>query len=331
MKKTKKIRQLLPYDTSNPKNPVWELYRDGITFSGLSKWLECREQFRLGYVCGWTPTRLSEPLEFGSIFHHCLEHEARARKNLTAVLKAYRTSRFREITVADGPLFEKQITLAQALIPEYFDYYRKDPEKNWVQREQQFRMDYDLGGELVPIVGKMDGVLRIVKKLWLFETKTKSRIDEGAISLSLKMDFQTLLYSLAVQDIYGDCPSGVVYNVIRKPGHKQGKAEKTKDFVKRLRKAISDDPSYFYKRWEVSLQKSDIESFQQTVLNPILSNFVDWNETTMPRKNPFDSHTHYLNPNNLIGRYGASPFLNLITTGSKSRLKERKKAHPELD
>ena len=59
--------------SKNKPSPTWDLYRDGITYSLLSKFFVCRERFRLSTVEGWSETGLQSGLEFGSAFHACLE------------------------------------------------------------------------------------------------------------------------------------------------------------------------------------------------------------------------------------------------------------------
>ena len=48
---------------------LWDPYRDGITYSLLSKFMGCRERTRLSYVEGWISKNFSVPLEFGNLFH----------------------------------------------------------------------------------------------------------------------------------------------------------------------------------------------------------------------------------------------------------------------
>ena len=62
--------------SQKPNKPLWKL-EDGITYSGLSTWEQCREQFSLQWIDGLTSRKVSIPLEFGSIIHYALENQFR--------------------------------------------------------------------------------------------------------------------------------------------------------------------------------------------------------------------------------------------------------------
>ena len=96
------------------KGRLWRL-DDGVTFSSLSRWLECPEQFSLAYIEGKTPKRISEPLEFGSVFHLALEYQFKASPNevINRVASAYRDWRRPTLTnSAEKDALEKILGLA---------------------------------------------------------------------------------------------------------------------------------------------------------------------------------------------------------------------------
>ena len=53
---------------TDDSNKFYDPSRDGVTFSLLSTFLDCREKARL-YLQGWTPRSSSMALTFGSIIH----------------------------------------------------------------------------------------------------------------------------------------------------------------------------------------------------------------------------------------------------------------------
>ena len=62
-------------EAKKKKPPLWKgPERDGITYSMLSKFLVCRERFRLLVVEGLRPQRrFNHRLEYGTMFHLCEE------------------------------------------------------------------------------------------------------------------------------------------------------------------------------------------------------------------------------------------------------------------
>ena len=55
------------------RRSLWDLHKHGVSYSMISRFLECRERFRLDVVEGWQETKINVPLEFGSIFHEAME------------------------------------------------------------------------------------------------------------------------------------------------------------------------------------------------------------------------------------------------------------------
>lgn len=249
-----KIRS--PLKGQKQKGPIWqgpESSEDngGITFSMLSRFLVCRERFRLLVVEGLKPVhRFNHRIHYGNMWHIC--EEALAQWNLAAS------------PVTKQPMWEKGLTTyCQALVkqypfqqediekwynvckvqfPLYVDYWRKNKdvvERTPLLQEQVFKVPYTLpSGRTVYLRGKWDSVDLIGKGkeagVYLQENKTKGDIDERQLARQVTYDLQTMIYLVALNLGMNDTVAGsdawqfgpvadgyplqgIRYNVIRRP------------------------------------------------------------------------------------------------------------------
>lgn len=318
------------------KKPFRDLYRDGVTYSFLSKFLLDREQARLTYVEGWTTCGVSENLDFGSAYHYLLEQWA-------AKASAFRADQalddWVQATAEERGLTGKELSKLQdiaSLAMEVFQSYRtfwlnnngheyRYQYKCW---EEEFKVPYAIEDRTVPLRGRFDAIFQTPHGLWLLENKTKTFIDEEGLQASLSQDLQTMLYMYAARTLYREEPKGVVYNVIRKPQHRQTAKERRTDFLKRVRTEIQKNPRKYFMRWEVTMAPGDLDAWEERTLRPLMRQVVLWWEEI--KQNPFDPWSipnrvhHFINPEGLYTRYGRSPFFEYLTRGSTYGIRKRK-------
>jgi len=205
-----KQRRTVSKKKKKTKKALWQ-WSSGITFSALSSFIECPEQFSLNYIDGYTPKRISVPLEYGSLFHLCLEHQF-LHKNLTPtqiafkISEAYMQSKTNLINSNERDLMKEVVAQLRVVYPLYCEHWASDDQKiEWINREEKFRVPYTIAAESGPIKlvlrGMRDGVIRTHGELGIFETKTKSRINTDEIRDALKSDMQTMFYILATYDV----------------------------------------------------------------------------------------------------------------------------------
>lgn len=327
MPKVRKERRRLP--------PLWKP-DDGITVSMLNTWLRCRHQCLLKYLEGWTKRGVNIPIEFGNVFHNCLEClegvptpeqiNKQIAKYSRSVSKLYVTADERED-------FKHCCRLAASVLPHYFKFYQRDKIK-WKSRETVFRVKHTVPdhGNIV-LTGKRDGEFLSQKKLWLFETKTKGQVDEHGLQESLKFNLQTMYYLLAMRYEENEEPEGVKYNVIKRPGHRQGRSESSSDFYERVSKEVSKAPDAFFHRWTITLDDGEIDEWVDKQLNPILDGFLNWYESVTEDHwdEPMNSPLHYVNPESLFGAYGQPvDMFHMMTKGITVGYFRRDTAHQEL-
>lgn len=321
--------------------PLWD-WTSGITQSGLTQFLACREQFALGYVEGWSPRSFSTALEFGSMIHFMLEKQFSGQSPESIareVTKSYYETRKKTIDATSHDDLNKNLAAAEALFPNYVDYWKEyDSKISWLKREHVFRfphkfLDFQGITREIELVGMRDGDYRNTSSsLGLFETKTKSQIDDTAIQTGLRADMQTMMYLLSLRREYLEEPAEILYNVIRRPQLIQKKTESLQDYAIRISEDIKKRPEWYFRRYEVTVLPGDVETFVQTTLDPVLAQLWQWWEEI--KENPLErwsSPYHFRNLTALTTRYGKAPLYNLMIMGRTNEYFHRSSPFPELN
>lgn len=300
------------------KTPFWKgPVEDGITFSLLNRFLECRERFRLRVVEGLVEDEgFQRAMEYGSMWHECEEALASSQTWTTkggAWLKAAQA--YRDKLMAKYPDSHKEIihwycVLKSAFpcyIEEWASWHKKSKVKYLLQ-EVAFRVPYTLpSGRSITLRGKWDAVFLKGKSIFLQENKTKGEIDEEGIMATVDQNLQVMFYLIALDaakssddyiryfptNIRTHDLAGVMYNVIRRPladryAIRQKKSETASQFYARLQTVIKADPEHYFKRWEALISPKDMEKFKTECFHPILENLLDWWDYINTENNPFD-------------------------------------------
>ena len=291
--------------------PVWRgPEKDGITQSLLSRFLVCRERFRLLVVEGLCPApHFNHRMEYGSMWHLCEETIANRDPNVCNnpdfLWQSLLQKHCKELCKT-YPTEQQQIEKWYRVCVEQFQVYADLPKKFFgsikkrttLLTEQVFCVPYTLpSGRVVLLRGKWDRVFLESRELWLDEHKTKADINEEQVQRQHQFDLQTMFYLVALQlelaqekrDGFPKAPlAGVNYNVVRRPlsgskgsirphkGTKNKLAETNKEFYDRLAGIIAAEPEYYFMRWRVYISQADIERFKKEFLNPILEQLCDW-------------------------------------------------------
>lgn len=341
-----------------PKGPVWKgPEEDGVTQSMLSRFLVCRERFRLLVVEGLRPVpQFNHSREYGQMWHACEEGFAKPNSDWIPYLEVYAHDLSKQYPLQQEQV-QKWYDVCKVQFPIYVDYWAKQKaEKRTVLlSEQVFDVPYELPtGRVVRLRGKWDDVSLVGSKksavIELGENKTKGQIDEQQMMRQLQFDLQTMIYLIALQHFCSDLPGkwaewtkkvvgkptplrGVRYNVVRRPlGGGKGsirlhKATKTKPaetmghYYERLGQYIKDEPETYFMRWNVVVTPHDIERFKWEFLNPVLEQLYDWWEWVSGQgmQDPFEQ----LEPDGL-GTHWRTPygFYNVLAEGGSSELDE---------
>ncbi len=319
------------------KNSHWDLWKDGVTQGSLELFLNCREQFRLAMVEGWTSKKESIPLEFGSAFHHVLAQVHDKKRSVEKAVFHYAQTK-PVLTGKDKEEFTFLMAQVAIVADAYLRYWKTyDEGKVWVCREKTFNYPHqcDLLAELVcpqvvPLQGRWDGVFvhnfnnpKTLNTIRIHETKTMGQIDGDGIRLSLPMNLQTMLYAYVAGQMSDSDVDGVLYDVVRRPQLRQGVKEVNSAFLERIQKAIQDRPDFYFLRWEVGLKQRDITTWVKQQLDPILYQLAEW--SIDPKRH------HFTSPKALFSRYGSRcDLFDLMTRGNSFGLYKRPHPFPEL-
>lgn len=329
--------------------PLWKI-EDGITYSALSKWLDCPEQFALSWVDGVTPKALSNALEFGSVMHHALENQFKAApqdviSRITEHYYKYRGPKCRNAKEKDS--LKYLLALAEVVFPRYCKYWEEDDAKLlWIGREEKFQLPYivdSVTGEPRNILlrGMRDGIYGTPDGsiYGLFETKTMVKITERDIVDKLQYDMQTMMYCFCTYLSTGQYPNQIKYNVIRRPDLYKRVGENVLDYLKRTGDDIDSRPDHYFKRYENSITPEEIETFKTKTLDPILRLFIQWWDSVKKNPSPreidgvpgrWSSKFHLLNSIALVGKYGKVEMWDAIF-GDMQHYKIRSEIFPELE
>jgi len=314
--------------------------RDGVTFSLLSTFLDCREKARF-YLQGWTPTSASMALTFGSIVHKIDEWvrddirkgkltEPPSTEHIKKLIKKVEKLWHKENPRAglrELEYLELSLLLSEGVLPQYFKYWYKDySDLKWEKVEGVFKVPFtvtDKGGtkHKTFLRGKIDGSFKLKNSgTWLFETKTKSRIDEEILSDILPFEMQANIYLSVLKRLDKKNPSGLLYNIIRRPNLRQRKNEPIAAFAKRISDDVAERPDWYFVRMEMAVSADEIDRFELG-LEDLVSDFLLWWA---------GESGHYKNTGHCQNKFGLCPFVGLCLRGEKTYYFQRETVFREL-
>ncbi len=326
------------------RKPQHAEYRieDGITQSILSDWVSCRQRSRYR-LDGWRSLGTSKSLRFGSLFHSLLQDLYQTvrddhrfskgaflgkgkpnKKVLESFFAGFSDKHMKSVlqTISDPEeiqAHEDDLLIAGVIFPEYCKAYQEDfTPSRWTEVEGTF----SVGWKSWRLRGRIDGVMRIKKGLWLLETKTKSRIDENLLSTALTFDFQNLFYLLCAEECFesNEKIKGVLYNIVRVPSLRQGKKETFAGLVDRIRADIKERPEHYFKRFEINYDQSDRERFAKDLEFKLIE-FERWHRGMMPT---------YRNENACTGKWNCT-YLDACASGEMAGYLKNGRPFAELE
>lgn len=275
---------------------VYDLFTHGVTQSLLNAFLTCPMKTHWKFTEGLRPTPSGEigALQFGDFFHQGLDaiynsiEDLDQPKNVDrfidiAVDTIHRQEKEKLFgTVTRPSMFEDlEVCVGQvrATLHCYFTHNRQDlAHFDWVDLEKVFEASYTLqDGRVIPLRGKYDGVFRDSKgKLWLFETKTKSDINDSSIVDMLNYNLQVMMYLYTMRTVYGEEPAGVVYNLIRRPQLRQKKTETLPEFIERIEDDVNMDPGKYFARYTSTVLPDDLNEWVAGDFSEIMERIGQW-------------------------------------------------------
>lgn len=308
----------------------YNIEQDGITQGLLGKWMECRQMARW-YLQGWSPKGSSMALTYGTIVHAILERcykrtagkRPPSKQDVMNASKVIEKMWKKENTLADKKsleYLELSLLIAEATMPVYFEYWHKDFKFRWEMLEQEFKIPYLLeDGRKTFVRGKLDGAYGH-NVLRLFETKTKSQINENDLVDMLPFELQINEYLWALRKL-GKNVNGSLYNIIRRIGLEQRKKESITQFSKRCVEDIRERPEHYFLRLEILITKQDMERFEAE-FEDMIKDFYDWWQ---------GKAGHYKNTGACISKYGRCKYLTACATNKMGGYIKRDQVFRELE
>ena len=317
--------------------------RDGVTYSLLTSWKECREKARL-FLNGWASKKNSLGMVFGGLVHGVNQrmYEDVRDGKLTKLPDADYIKRVcREVEAiwkeenprADSEsmqYLEYSMILLDALMPEYFRYWKKDFDLHWSRVEKEFKIPISIehpnGRRMATFIrGKIDGSYGRKKgsRPWLLETKTKSNLGERGesdIADILPHELQVNIYLLHLWWVGKVLPDGLLYNIIRRPGLRQKKKESIIKFARRVAEDVRKRPEWYFVRIQMEISKKDLDK-NELELRDMVSDFLLWWNGLAG---------HYKNSNACQNKYGTCAMLPICARGDYTGFYKRKTVFREL-
>lgn len=303
----------------------YDIKVDGVSQNIIMSYLKCRQEF-LFRINGWHKEESKMSFANGSITHDTLDKVYtyfqwhRRLPSLTTIKKwiqRYDKDNPDWVPSKNEKEIPKFKALVYVIVTEYIRFYHKDFEKHEILGAEDI---FDIMWKGFRLRGKKDLRLRIGDEVWILETKTMARIDEDTLVDKIAFDFQSQFYTHAEEIEFKHSVSGVIYNVIRNPGHKVGVDESLFQFQNRLRREIRKEPEHFFKRWSIPYTKLDKMHFRQELL---------W------KLQEIDAFLHgeiraFRNEKNCVTRFNCG-FLRACASGSLIGYTNGHSMFPELD
>jgi hypothetical protein len=181
----------------------------GITFSLLSRFISCRERFRIAVIEGLRPVdAFNHRLAFGSMWHIAEQEFALIGWNETSQATV---NDFAARLCRQYPMSQEQVdhwyNVVKVTFPLYVEYWAKHPSmiaRRPLLSEQSFSVPYRLpSGRTVRLRGKWDSVDLVGEgkgaRIILQENKTKGDVREAQIRRQLRFDLQLVMYLVALE------------------------------------------------------------------------------------------------------------------------------------
>lgn len=340
------IRSPLVKQVQNRTTPLWKgPQEDGLTYSMICKYLQCKHRFWLKTVQGLAePDEWNAHMHYGSMFHAAEEARIKNQPWLPALQDYYRE------TVKKYEPNERDITkwylLCKMQFPLYINHWAKHQTelgRKTVMAEKSFRVQHRLpSGYVITLRGKIDHLYSQNGFLYVMDTKTKGEIDQVQIGGTLDQNLQCMLYHLAIRLLLPPDQvkkiAGTVYNVIRRPlsdrrSVKMKKNETETAFNNRVRDQILENTGYHFMRPQTPIDDRHMTIFLRN-LNPLLQEIVDWWQGFgSDFFNPWNNPRHFQFPFGVyhsMERGYRGDYFRLLSTGSKAGLQRINNLYPEL-
>lgn len=203
-----------------------------LTYSALNAFRNCPQKYKLRYIDNLAPRQRAETLAFGSVVHEALQKWYTLSGDAQRLFKVLEQIDAQFPGRAGDATQRKYWHLARAILGGYAACYASE-EFDIVALEKEFQAELRDPITAEPsstlrIAGKVDGIVRVGKELYLLEHKTASLLDGNYLD-KLWTDTQIALYCHYLRQ-NGFPIVGVIYNVLLKARLEQRLGETEEEF-----------------------------------------------------------------------------------------------------
>lgn len=262
----------------------------GFSYSLMTLFQGCRYKALL-HVMGIHPKEKKVALSVGGFVHSLLEH-------------GYPEENFNPETLLKDKGSQKeheQLAFACAMVQAHREYWHdKEKHLRWVKKEHAF----DTQINKFKVKGKVDALLRVKGKLWIYERKTTSGMRWGTLENEMHMNGQVLFYACSLEEEFQEKVRGFVYDFIQKPGHRKGKLS-TQAYIDKVKGVILENPGKYNHRVEIAISRDRLKQYKKSLM-------YRFKEMTLWDCGLMDSPR---NESQCVGKYGPCPYLQLCVSG----------------
>lgn len=254
-----KPAQIKVSDIGLPDEKQFSILEQGVTQGLAADFATCRQRF-LFRVNGWRlDNNEGDALYFGSLCHGMLEKFHGGKAKFPGVLLKKWLAEYRVANPRDNG--EEIYLKAEALLSVYFEVHKTDPQKHTPIRTEEIFSVTAMGANLR---GRKDFVYSLKNnKKWMMEHKTKSRVDQEYLAMSLAFDIQNCFYDLSENLEHGSPFVGIQYNILRTPQLRLGKNEDAEGYLARMKAEIRANHTDYFFRYEVTFTPADRARFKK--------------------------------------------------------------------
>lgn len=219
-----------------------------LSTSRASTFLSCPRKFKFAYIHEREPIEPDENLELGTAWHHLLECHYRG-----LIVPTLKPNPAQKLT-------RHHVEFLNAAYRKYAALHAGLPFEEVLLVEEE--REIPLGADT--LVCRFDGVVRHAGETWVLEIKTTSSdISPGSYYWErLALNQQVSWYMLAATEL-GYNPSGVIYDVLKKPGFRRTKAESAEQFTNRCLSDLEAYPEKYFAREVVTRTSLEIDEAKQ--------------------------------------------------------------------
>lgn len=291
----------LPPSEPVTRSQYWNLYVDGLSPSAIRTFVNCREEFRLAFVEGWTTDKFNASIEFGNVFH-AAKQEWIEQKDLVVndFLHRYEKSfvgKFSSIglTPADRDAQADNFLAFRALWPVYSSTYSDDLDEKWLANEESMSTLL----EDVPIRGVLDGCIEKQRLVRVRDLKSKGIINWEAMQAGMHQDLQLMTYMFLAVENCKRKPEMVELDIVRNPSKKR-KSESAKEYIKRMRQQARRDTGHYMRRLKCTVSETYLKTWTNRVLRPIVKEIKLWEKGELAH---YGSGAHMYQPKPWTSQY----------------------------